>query len=152
MDKKYEKKDLLRFINEPFDKQYQRIIAKIMEAIMMTDGDIAIAFSGGKDSALILDMYCDIISSLYTRWKDKPIKVMWANTTNETKAMIDYVKWYIKRCEDKYGVKIDFTEVKPAKGKNIISVMKEEGLPFVSKSVSSIIRKVRSSMDKNGIT
>lgn len=152
MDALYEKSDLIRFINEPLPSQYQRIMAKIMEAIMWTDGDIAIAFSGGKDSALVLDMYCDIISTLYPNLKDKPIRVMWANTTNETKAMREYVPWFIKRCEEKYGVKIEFTEVTPEKGKNIISVMKEEGLPFISKTTASLIRKVRSSMDKNGIT
>lgn len=152
MDSLYEKSDLIRMTNEPLDSQYQRIIAKIMEAIMWTDGDIGIAFSGGKDSALILDMYCNIISSLLPRYKALPIRVMWANTTNETKAMREYVPWFIKRCEEKYGVKIDFREVTPAKGKNIISVMKDEGLPFVSKSVAGTIRKVRNSMDENGIT
>lgn len=123
-----------------------------MEAIMWTKGDIAIGFSGGKDSALVLDMYCEIIVKFFPQFKDKPIKVMWANTTNETKAMREYVPFFIKRCEDKYGVKIDFTEVAPAKGKNIISVMKEEGLPFISKSVASLIRKIKNSMDENGIT
>ena len=123
-----------------------------MEAIVWTNGDIAIAFSGGKDSALMLDMYCDIISQMYPQIKDKPIKVMWANTTNETKTMREYVPFFIKRCEEKYGIKIDFTEVLPAKGKNIISVMKDEGLPFISKSVAGTIRKVKSSMDENGIT
>lgn len=152
MDSLYEKSDLVRMTNEPLDSQYQRIIAKIMEAIVWTDGDIGIAFSGGKDSALVLDMYCDIVSTLLPHYKEIPIKVMWANTTNETKAMREYVPWFIKRCEEKYGVKIDFIEVTPAKGKNIISVMKDEGLPFVSKSVAGTIRKVRNSMDENGIT
>lgn len=152
MSNAFEKSDLMRFINEPLPEQYQRIMAKMLEAIMWTNGDIAIAFSGGKDSALILDMYCEIISEVCPHLKDKPIKVMWANTTNETKAMRDYVPWFIKRCETKYGVKIEFTEVTPEKGKNIISVMKDEGLPFVSKSVASLIRKVKSSMDDNGIT
>ncbi len=142
----------MKLINEPLPTQYQRITTKIIEAISITKGDIAIAFSGGKDSALILDMYCEIISLLFPQLKNLPIKVMWANTTNETKAMREYVPWFIKRCESKYGVKIDFTEVRPQKGKNIISVMKEEGLPFVSKSVASIVRKVRSSMDDNNIT
>lgn len=150
-DNKYEKSDLMRFINEPLPSQYQRIMAKIMEAIVWTNGDMALSFSGGKDSALVLDMYCEIISKMYPNLKDKPIKVMWANTTNETKAMREYVPFFIKRCEEKYGVTIDFTEVTPAKGKNIISVMREEGLPFVSKSVASTIQKVKSSMDKNGI-
>lgn len=152
IDGKYEKSDLMRFINEPLPSQYQRIMAKIMEAIVWTNGDIAIAFSGGKDSALMLDMYCDIISRLYPDYRDKPVKVMWANTTNETKAMRDYVPFFIKRCEEKYGVTIDFTEVTPEKGKNIISVMKDEGLPFISKSVAGTIRKVKTSMDENGIT
>lgn len=115
-DNIYEKSDLIRFINEPLPMQYQRIMAKIMQAITWTEGDIAIAFSGGKDSALMLDMYCDIISTMYNSLKHKPIKVMWANTTNETKTMREYVPFFIKRCEEKYGVKIDFTEVTPAKG------------------------------------
>lgn len=151
-DNIYDKSDLLRLINEPLPSQYQRIMAKIIEAIKQTDGDIAIAFSGGKDSALLLDMYCDILSSLFPSLKDKPIKVAWANTTNETRAMRDYVPFFVNRCENKYGVTIDFAEVHPQKGENIISVMRGSGLPFVSKSVSSLIRKMKSSMDEKGIT
>lgn len=151
-DSLYEKSDLIRFINEPLHIQYNRIITKTIEAVKWTNGDIALGFSGGKDSALMLDVYCDVISTLFPWLKDKPIKVMWANTTNETKAMREYVPFFIKRCETKYGVKIDFTEVTPAKGKNIVSVMRDEGLPFVSKSVASLIRKVRNSMDENNIT
>ena len=148
----YEKSDLIRFINEPLSSQYQRIMAKIMEAISWTDGDIVITFSGGKDSALMLDMYCDIISSLYPALKTKAIKVVWANTTNETKAMHEYIPFFIQRCEQKYGVTIDFTEVKPKSGQNIASVMKTEGLPFISKSVAGTLRKVKNSMDENGVT
>lgn len=151
-ENKYEKQDLMRMLKEPLSIQYQRIMAKIMEAIVLTNADIAIGFSGGKDSALVLDMYCDIISRLFPQFKHIPIKVMWANTTNETKNMREYVPYFIWRCEAKYGVKIDFKEVTPEKGKNIVSVMREEGLPFVSKSVAGTIRKVKSSMDKNGIT
>lgn len=151
-DRLYDKRDLLRFTSEPLIEQYQRIMAKIMEAIMWTHGDIALGFSGGKDSALLLDMYCEIISTIYTSLKDKPIKVMWANTTNETKAMREYVPYFIKRCEEKYGVTIDFIEVRPADGKNIITVMKEEGLPFISKSVASTLCKMKNSMDANGVT
>ena len=151
-DSLYEKSDLIRFINEPLHIQYNQIITKTIEAVKWTNGDIALGFSGGKDSALMLDVYCDVISTLFPSLKDKAIKVMWANTTNETKAMREYVPFFIKRCEAKYGVKIDFTEVTPAKGKNIVSVMRDEGLPFISKSVASLIRKVRNSMDENNIT
>lgn len=147
----FAKKDLVALLSEPLDSQYQRIVSKQLEAIWWTCGDIALAFSGGKDSALLLDMYCDAIRTFYPQYMDKPIVVMWANTTNETRAMREYVPFFIKRCEQKYGVKIDFREVRPQKGQNIITVMKERGLPFVSKEVSSILRKVKKSMDANGI-
>ena len=146
----FTKKDLVRLTNEPYEMQYQRILAKIMEAINWTKGDIVVCFSGGKDSALMLDMYCEVIQMFGLQ--HIPIKVAWANTTNETAAMRDYVPYFIKRCEQKYGVKIDFTEVTPAKGQNIISVMKQEGLPFISKQTSGTIRKVTKDMKKNGVT
>lgn len=148
----YEKSDLIRFTSEPLPEQYQRIIAKIMEAISWTRGDIVICFSGGKDSALILDMYCDIISKFYPNLLHQPIKVAWANTTNETKAMNKYVPWFIEYCEAKYGVHIAFDEVKPLNGDTIITVMRREGLPFISKNVSSLLRKVRKSMDDNNVS
>lgn len=151
-DALFTKNDLIKFVNEPLTRQYQRIQAKIMEAISWTNGDIVICFSGGKDSALILDMYCEIISELYPKLKTQPIKVAWANTTNETKTMREYVPWFIKRCEQTYGVTIQFEEVKPLNNDNIISVMKREGLPFVSKNVASLLRKIRKSMDENNVT
>lgn len=150
-DNVFEKSDLIKFINEPLPQQYQRIMAKIMEAISWTNGDILICFSGGKDSALILDMYCDIVSRLYPDIAKNPIKVAWANTTNESKAMVNYVPRFIEYCEKKYGVNINFNEVRPLNNDNIITVMKREGLPFISKSVASILRKVRKSMDENNI-
>lgn len=146
----YEKTDLLRMIKEPLEFQYQRIIAKIMEAIQWTNGDIALCFSGGKDSALILDMYCEMVVMLNKQ--NLPVRVAWANTTNETTAMKNYVPWFIKRCEKKYGVHIEMDEVKPRNGNNIVTVMKREGLPFVSKMVSSIVRKVTRSMEENRVT
>ena len=151
-DNKFDKNDLNRFISEPLPRQYQRIISKIIEAIHWTNGDILICFSGGKDSALILDMYCEIVSTLFPHITKQPIKVAWANTTNESKAMTKYVPWFIKHCETKYNVTIDFNEVKPLNNDTIITVMRREGLPFVSKSVASLVRKVRNSMEKNGVT
>ena len=78
----FEKADLVRMINEPLPKQYNRILTKVMEAINLTVGDIVLCFSGGKDSALLLDMYCEILAML--GMASTPVKVAWANTTNET--------------------------------------------------------------------
>ena len=146
----FTKKDLVTMTNQPYEMQYQRILTKMIEAVNWTKGDIVICFSGGKDSALMLDIYCEVIQMFSLA--HIPIKVAWANTTNETAAMREYVPYFIKRCEQKYGVKIEFEEVTPAKGHNIVSVMKQEGLPFISKNVSSIVRKVTKDMEKNGVT
>lgn len=72
----FEKADLIRMSNESFSEQYQRAIAKIMEAISISNGEVVLCFSGGKDSALMLDMYCEIASMwMSNTMKDKPIKV-----------------------------------------------------------------------------
>lgn len=60
----FEKADLIRMTNEDFSSQYQRAVAKIMEAMSISNGGVILCFSGGKDSALMLDMYCDIASKL----------------------------------------------------------------------------------------
>lgn len=148
-DNAFTKSDLIKMTSEPLEWQYQRIVAKIMEAINWTDGNIVICFSGGKDSALVLDMYCEIAKMFH---KTDPIKVAWANTTNETSAMNKYVPWFIKRCEEKYGIPIGLNEVKPKNGDNIITVLKREGLPFISKMVSGIIRKVTKDMELKGVS
>lgn len=150
-DNLFEKKDLIKLTSEPLERQYNRIISKISEAISWTNGDITICFSGGKDSALILDMYCEIISKMHPNLAKLPIKVAWANTTNETKAMTEYVPRFIKQLEEKYNVTIAFDEVRPNNGDNIITVMKREGLPFISKNVAGTLRKVRKSMDENNV-
>ena len=146
----FTKKDLITMINQPYEMQYQRILTKTIEAVNWTKGDMVVCFSGGKDSALMLDMYCEVIQMFGLT--HIPIKVAWANTTNETTAMRNFVPFFIKRCEQKYGVKIEFEEVTPANKQNIITVMKNEGLPFISKNVSSIVRKVTKDMEKNGVT
>lgn len=148
-DSIYEKSDLIRMTREPLDMQYQRIMSKVMEAMMWTNGDIVLCFSGGKDSALLLDFYCDIVRMF--KKQDQTIKVAWANTTNETKAMREFVPWFIDRCESMYGVTIHLDEVKPLNGDNIITVMRREGLPLVSKNVASTVRKVSTDMEKNGV-
>lgn len=150
MNQQFTKADLVKMISEPYEKQYQRILAKIIEAVNWTNGDMVVCFSGGKDSALMLDMYCEVIQMFgLTRI---PIKVAWANTTNETAAMKQYIPYFIKRCEQKYGVKIDLEEVTPANKQTIITVMKDEGLPFISKMVSSTLRKVTKDMENNSVT
>lgn len=144
----FTKKDLVRMTSEPLERQYLRIQKNIIQAIKEAKGDMVISFSGGKDSALILDMYCELILMMGI---NQPVNVAWANTTNETKAMIKYVKWYCDWLENKYGVKINLHETRPANNDTFVTVSKREGLPFISKMVSGILRKVTNDMEAKGI-
>lgn len=146
----YSKKDLVRLTSEPLGMQYQRIIAKVAEAYALTHGDIAICFSGGKDSALIADVYCEWLA--INNLTHVPVRLVWANTTNETAAMKQYIKWFVDWLENKYGVSVELIEVKPANNQTFATVMKNEGLPFVSKLVASILRKVSKDMEAHGVT
>ncbi len=132
-------------VKQPYGKQYNRMTTKVIEGINVTHGDIMVCVSGGKDSALLLDMYCDIASNMFGF---KNIIVGFANTTNESKAIIKYVPWFIKRCEDTYGVHIDFQETRPTQ--TIADVFKK-GLPLISKQVSGTIRKVSADLAANGL-
>ena len=121
----------------------------MIEAIKETDGDILVCFSGGKDSALLLDMYCEIASQIFGI---KNIQVGYADTTNETRAMREYVPWFINRCEEKYGVKINLTTTRPDNGYTFAGIVKQKGVPFVSKMLSGTIRKTKASMREAGVT
>lgn len=149
MDKKYTKKDLIRLQSRPLGEQYNFAITRMIEAIQETEGDILLCFSGGKDSALLLDLYCEIASKMFGV---KDIHVGYADTTNETKAMREYVPWFVDRCENKHGVKIHMTTTRPEKGVTFASVVRDKGVPFVSKMLSGVIRKTKKSMDEAGVT
>lgn len=109
----FTKAELTEMWKRPVERQYNVAVSKILEAISATNGDISISFSGGKDSSLLLDMYCDIVSN--TQYADLPIKVVFADTTNESSAMRKFIKEFIPRCREKYGVQIDFCTVRPPK-------------------------------------
>lgn len=88
---------------------------------------IALAFSGGKDSTLVLKMIEDL------GWKNK-IKVVFCNTFMELKPTLDFVNK--KRSE---GWVID--ETRPSKPAPII--YKEDGLPVHSKFSSDMISRLQ---------
>lgn len=150
MNDSFTKQDLERLIKEPLERQYNRIFSKIAEAYNWTDGDILICFSGGKDSALILDMYCEWLTVIGQT--HKPVKIAFADTTNETTNMKKYVEFFITYLQEKYGVRIELQMVRPDSGQNIITVMRNEGLPFVSKMVASTVNKVTRDMERINVT
>lgn len=149
MDFQYTTQELNRLQGRPLEKQYNTAVTRMIEAIKETEGDIMVSFSGGKDSALLLDMYCEIASKLFGITE---VHVGYADTTNETKAMREYVPWFIDRCEKKYGVKIHMTTTRPKNNITFASVVKERGIPFISKQTAGMIRKTKESMKATGVS
>ena len=144
----FTKKQLVEMWKRPVTKQYNIAISKILEALRDTDGDITLCFSGGKDSSLLLEMYCMLIAD--SKWASKPVKVAFANTTNETTAMLKFIKEFIPYIENKYGVKIDLDEKRPPNGLTWAAFVKENGIPLISKAQSKAIRTVKADMLATG--
>lgn len=144
----YTKKQLTEMWKRPVEKQYNIAISKMLEAILATKGDITICFSGGKDSSLLLDMYCDVLKR--TPFADKPVKVAFADTTNETTAMYKFIKEFLPYISKKHGVQIDFAKTRPPRGLTWASFVKENGIPLISKEQSKVIRTVKADMLATG--
>ena len=144
----YTKKQLIEMWKRPVERQYNIAVSKILEAILATEGDITICFSGGKDSSLLLDMYCDVLKK--TPFADKPITVAFADTTNETAELLKFVKQFIPYISEKYGVTIDFNTVRPPNGLTWAAFVKENGIPLISKEQSKAIRAVKEDMKRTG--
>lgn len=142
----FTKSDLTKMWERPVEKQYSVAISKTLECIKDTRGDITIGFSGGKDSALVTDMYCDLIS--LTPYKELPVKIAFANTTNETKANLNYIPWFLDYLESKYKIKIDYQEVTPKI--TWAKFVLERGIPLISKEQAKAIRHIKTDMIKTG--
>ena len=76
-DNVFTKKELHEMWKRPVERQYNIAFSKVIEAILKTDGDIWIGFSGGKDSSLVLDMYCEAL--VFLGMQDRPVKVKFAD-------------------------------------------------------------------------
>lgn len=108
---------------------YQKIdhsLGVIDQFISRLNGQVYVGFSGGKDSAVLLDL-CRII---------KPdIKAVFCNTGNEYPDIVRFVR-ELKNTEG-YNIEIIYPKLKPRE------VFEKYGFPLVSKSTSAIIGKVR---------
>lgn len=144
----FTKKDLVEMWKRPVERQYNVAISKILECIRDTKGDITLCFSGGKDSALMADMYCELISQ--SSYADMPVNLAFANTTNETSSILKFNKEFKEYLVKKYGVKIEFNEFYPPNKLTWARFILENGIPLISKAQSKAIRYIKRDMLKTG--
>lgn len=108
------------------------------------DGKIAVSFSGGKDSAVVLYLMAEAWS--ISKHKDEPLQVFFSNTTNEFTSMLPYIREYIKYIEAKFEIKIKFEIVRGEY--TYFQVIDMVGLPFVSKKVARMVRDVKATLKR----
>jgi len=99
----------------------------IKEFYEKNNGNIHVAYSGGKDSSVVLHM---------TRSMFPDTLAVFNNTTNEKKEIIEYVK-------ETPNVHTLFPK------KSFIKVMKEHGFPMASKTVCKQINTMKHPTEKN---
>lgn len=144
----YTENEVKEMWKRDYSTQIGVIQAKCIEAIVHTQGELAVSFSGGKDSAVLLYLFAEMWS--ISKWKDQPLKVFFANTTNEFIVMRPYIKQYIQFIEQKMEITIDFQEVRSQY--SYFQVVDMVGLPFVSKKVSRMVRDCKKVFKMLGYT
>lgn len=132
----------------PVERQYNIAMKEMMRFIWETKGDATLCFSGGKDSALMADMYCELLSQ--TSFNNRVANLAFADTTNETTAIRSFVKEFKTYLENKYGVTVILHKALPPNKLTWAKFILSNGIPLISKSQAKAIRYVKRDMKRTG--
>ena len=145
----YTNNDLEKMQSRPFEKKIQVTMSKFLEFCQQTKYNISLSFSGA-DSSVLLDMFSKFWSIQREQHGNKPLLVIYANTSNEFASMPNHVKHFVEYIEQKYAIKIDLHIVRSTT--NFFNVVRDEGYPVVSKKVARMLRDVRTYFKENNIS
>ena len=100
-----------------------------MEMRLASHNSICVGVSGGSDSNVIVHM----IATEFRKYLPK-IHFVFSNTGLEYKATLRHLDYM----EERYDIKID--RIKPDKGNGVVSVVRREGVPILSKAFSKEVQ------------
>lgn len=115
MAQTYTIEDLRKMQARPPERKVLITYTRLLELCMKVNYKIAVSFSGGKDSTVLLDMVARFWASDKESHGNAPLVVVFANTSNEFAGMENFVKFYCKYIEDKHGITIDLHIVRGEK-------------------------------------
>ncbi|WP_087066433.1 phosphoadenosine phosphosulfate reductase domain-containing protein [Intestinibacillus massiliensis] len=124
-------------------------VSKIYQACLKTGYKIAVSFSGGKDSTVLLDITARVWSKTRKDHGDIPLPVVYANTSNEFSGMEVFVRQYCAYIGHKHGIGIDLHVVRGEQ--TYYDVLRTEGYPVASKKTARKVREVRSWLQESGV-
>lgn len=146
----YTNKDLIKMQSRPFDTKLQVTTAKFLEFCQKTQYNVSLSFSGGgADSSVLLDMFAKFWSLHRDQHDNKPLTVVYANTSNEFASMPKHVQFFCNYIEQKYDIKIDLHIVRSKI--TFFDVVRTEGYPVASKKVARMIRDIKADLKANNI-
>lgn len=140
------KAELKQMWERPREQQINIAVSKILEAIQKSKGQIAVAWSGGKDSTTLLYLTARIWVSLYG---DRPLTAVFADTTNEHREIYQFLDEFREWLPKKTGVKLEFIEASPD---TTFAREAKAGLPLISKNVSMTVRKLKKYLAGHDLT
>ena len=144
----FTKAELVKMWERTPEQQQNVVASKILEALQLTDGNIVVCFSGGKDSTYLAYRYCQVVSGI-EKYKNKKHIFAFADTTNETRALKKHVTEFIEYLRNKFGLEIELETARP--NTTWVKVMKEKGIPFPTKHVAGCVRKTKKELRRLGI-
>lgn len=149
-EKSFTKKELMEMWKRTPERQQNVCASKILEAIQLTNGDIALCFSGGKDSSYLVYRYCQIVSSL-DEYKNKKVILLFADTTNETTAMKKHIVSFVEYLKQTFDLDIELRTTRPDNNVTWVEIAKTKGIPFPTKQVSGSVRKIKKELRRLNI-
>jgi len=115
MDRVFEVRKMIKYMS--YDDKV-KLAHDVVYDVFDRCKNISVAFSGGKNSLIVLHIVKNVADEL-----DKDFKVHFCNTTVEYKETVDYVHWLAKQ----WG--LELYELRPKKGITFWKILEKWGLP-----------------------
>jgi 3'-phosphoadenosine 5'-phosphosulfate sulfotransferase (PAPS reductase)/FAD synthetase len=139
---------LLQMQQRPYGRKVNVTYAKFAEFCIEKDWNVSISFSGGADSSVLLDMFSNHWKLCAEQHGNKPLLVIYANTSNEFASMPKHVHDFCEYEQKKHGITINLHEVKGEQ--SYLDVVRTVGYPVVSKKVARMVSDVRKYLKETG--
>ncbi len=128
-----------------YSDKKQTSVSRIMEFCMMNENNVCVAFSGGADSTVLLDLVCFVWGELLNNPKE--LTVLYSNTSNEFAVMPKHAQKIVDLMKERHGVTIDYHELRGKR--SFVEVVKTEGYPVGSKKISRMVKDCRNFFKKS---